>query len=215
VMIHQAGSTRIDAKLELGRPALLDDVGRTFRSLRVIIAHCGLPWVDEALFLLTKHPNCYAELSSLIASVSRRDPSPNPPRRGPTLLTDHLLDVLAVGRLSFEEERDDLFERVPVGLEQLVRACVSLLEQPGDLLVDHPLRVLRILPSRERLGSKVLGAVLGEPDRPEAGLIPNSRTILVASCVAPARSFAAPEEISPITRRSAARPPRRTASESR
>jgi predicted TIM-barrel fold metal-dependent hydrolase len=73
VMIHQAGSTRIDAKLELGRPAMLDDVGRTFRELRVIIAHCGLPWVDEALFLLTKHPNFYAELSYLIASVSRRD----------------------------------------------------------------------------------------------------------------------------------------------
>ena len=73
VMIHQAGSTRIDAKLELGRPAMLDDVGRTFRDLRVIIAHCGLPWVDEALFLLTKHPNFYAELSYLIASVSRRD----------------------------------------------------------------------------------------------------------------------------------------------
>lgn len=73
VMIHQAGSTRIDAKLELGRPALLDDVGRTFRDLRVIVAHCGLPWVDEALFLLTKHPNFYAELSYLIASLSRRD----------------------------------------------------------------------------------------------------------------------------------------------
>lgn len=73
VMIHQAGSTRIDSKLELGRPALLDDVGRVFRDLRVIIAHCGLPWVDEALFLLTKHPNFYAELSYLIASVTRRD----------------------------------------------------------------------------------------------------------------------------------------------
>jgi predicted TIM-barrel fold metal-dependent hydrolase len=73
VMIHQAGSTRIDAKLELGRPAILDDIGRTFRDLRVIIAHCGLPWVDEALFLLTKHPNFYAELSYFIASVSRRD----------------------------------------------------------------------------------------------------------------------------------------------
>jgi predicted TIM-barrel fold metal-dependent hydrolase len=72
-MIHQAGSTRIDAKLELGRPAMLDDVGRMFRDLRVIIAHCGLPWVDEALFLLTKHPNFYTELSYLIASVSRRD----------------------------------------------------------------------------------------------------------------------------------------------
>jgi predicted TIM-barrel fold metal-dependent hydrolase len=73
VMIHQAGSTRIDAKLELGRPAMLDDIGREFRDLRIIIAHCGLPWVDEALFLLTKHPNFYAELSYLIATLTRRD----------------------------------------------------------------------------------------------------------------------------------------------
>lgn len=73
VMIHQAGSTRIDAKLELGRPALLDDIGREFRDLRVIIAHCGHPWVDEALFLLTKHPNFFAELSYMIAALSRRD----------------------------------------------------------------------------------------------------------------------------------------------
>ena len=73
VMIHQAGSTRIDARLELGRPVLLDDIGREFRELRVIIAHCGLPWVDEALYLLTKHPNFYAELSYLIATLTRRD----------------------------------------------------------------------------------------------------------------------------------------------
>jgi len=72
-MIHQAGSTRIDAKLELGRPAMLDDIGREFRDLRVIIAHCGLPWVDEALFLLTKHPNFFTELSYLIATLTRRD----------------------------------------------------------------------------------------------------------------------------------------------
>lgn len=73
VMIHQAGSTRIDAKLELGRPALLDDIGRELRDLRVIVAHCGIPWVDEALFLLTKHPNFYTELSYLIATLTRRD----------------------------------------------------------------------------------------------------------------------------------------------
>jgi predicted TIM-barrel fold metal-dependent hydrolase len=74
VMIHQAGSTRIDAALELGRPALLDDVGRCFRDLRVIVAHCGHPWVDEALFLLTKHPNFYALTSQ------RRSSRPGTPR---------------------------------------------------------------------------------------------------------------------------------------
>ncbi|MDR1798839.1 MAG: amidohydrolase family protein [Bifidobacteriaceae bacterium] len=73
VMVHQAGSTRIDASLNLGRPALLDDIGRQFRDLTVIVAHCGLPWTDEAMFLLTKHPNFYAELSYHIATITRRD----------------------------------------------------------------------------------------------------------------------------------------------
>ena len=73
VMFHQAGSTRIDASLGLGRPALLDDVGREFRDLVVIIAHMGIPWQDEALFLLTKHPNFYGELSYLIAALSPRE----------------------------------------------------------------------------------------------------------------------------------------------
>jgi predicted TIM-barrel fold metal-dependent hydrolase len=73
VMVHQAGSTRIDARLSLGRPALLDDVGREFRDLVVILAHCGIPWIDEAMFLLTKHPNFYADLSYHIATLSRRN----------------------------------------------------------------------------------------------------------------------------------------------
>jgi predicted TIM-barrel fold metal-dependent hydrolase len=73
VMVHQAGSTRIDAKMEYARPALLDDIGREFRDLKVIIAHCGVPWIDEAMFLLTKHPNFYAELSYHIATITRRD----------------------------------------------------------------------------------------------------------------------------------------------
>ena len=70
VMVHQAGSTRIDARMEYARPALLDAAGRHFRELRLTIAHCGLPWVDEALFMLTKHPNFFAELSYYSATVT-------------------------------------------------------------------------------------------------------------------------------------------------
>ena len=70
VMVHQAGSTRIDARMEYARPALLDAAGRHFRSLRLTIAHVGLPWVDEALFMLTKHPNFFAELSYYIATCT-------------------------------------------------------------------------------------------------------------------------------------------------
>ncbi len=73
VMVHQAGSTRIDARMEYARPALLDAAGRHFRNLRLTIAHCGLPWVDEALFMLTKHPNFFAELSYYIATVTAEE----------------------------------------------------------------------------------------------------------------------------------------------
>jgi predicted TIM-barrel fold metal-dependent hydrolase len=59
--------------MDLGRPALLDDVGREFRDLRLIIAHCGIPWVSEAMFMLTKHPNFYADLSYHLATVTRHD----------------------------------------------------------------------------------------------------------------------------------------------
>jgi predicted TIM-barrel fold metal-dependent hydrolase len=70
VMVHQAGSTRIDARMEYARPALLDAAGRHFRDLRLTIAHVGLPWVDEALFMLTKHPNFFTELSYYIATAT-------------------------------------------------------------------------------------------------------------------------------------------------
>lgn len=73
VMVHQAGSTRIDARMEYARPAMLDDIGREFRDLVVILAHCGIPWIDEAMFMLTKHPNFYADLSYHIATITRRD----------------------------------------------------------------------------------------------------------------------------------------------
>jgi predicted TIM-barrel fold metal-dependent hydrolase len=70
VMVHQAGSTRIDARMEYARPALLDAAGRQFRGLRLTIAHVGLPWVDEALFMLTKHPNFFTEVSYYIATAT-------------------------------------------------------------------------------------------------------------------------------------------------
>ena len=70
VMVHQAGSTRVDARMEHANPAQLDVIGRNFPNLRVILAHCGIPWVDEALFMLTKHPNFYTELSYHIATVT-------------------------------------------------------------------------------------------------------------------------------------------------
>lgn len=71
VMLHMAGSSAIDAPMKYSKPMLLDDVGRKFRKLRVIIGHMGIPWEKEALFMLQKHPNFYAELSYFNGTIDR------------------------------------------------------------------------------------------------------------------------------------------------
>jgi hypothetical protein len=53
------------AKMEFGRPMLLDEVAREFPNLRIIISHLGYPWIDETLVLLSKHPNVYADVAGL------------------------------------------------------------------------------------------------------------------------------------------------------
>ncbi|MGC8551932.1 MAG: amidohydrolase family protein [Phycisphaerae bacterium] len=53
-------------RLEYARPILLDEVARTFPDLRLVIAHCGYPWVDETLTLLAKHQHVYADVAGLL-----------------------------------------------------------------------------------------------------------------------------------------------------
>jgi len=54
------------AKLEFAKPVLLDEVAREYPDLRIVIAHLGYPWVHEAIVLLGKHTNVYADVSGLL-----------------------------------------------------------------------------------------------------------------------------------------------------
>jgi predicted TIM-barrel fold metal-dependent hydrolase len=53
-------------KMEYARPHLLDEVARAFPNLKIVISHMGYPWVDEALVLLGKHPNVFADVAALL-----------------------------------------------------------------------------------------------------------------------------------------------------
>jgi predicted TIM-barrel fold metal-dependent hydrolase len=53
------------AKLEFGRPLLLDEVAREFPELRIIISHMGFPWIEETIVLLGKHAHVYADVAGL------------------------------------------------------------------------------------------------------------------------------------------------------
>jgi predicted TIM-barrel fold metal-dependent hydrolase len=73
VMIHQSSTPARYAPLELGRPALLDAVGRAFPDLKVIVAHAGFPWLDECTVLVGRHPNFYMDVSFTSSLLTREE----------------------------------------------------------------------------------------------------------------------------------------------
>jgi uncharacterized protein len=66
VMIHTGTSIFPGARNLYAQPMLADDVGVDFPDLTVILAHGGRPlWMNEAFFLIRRHPNFYMDISSI------------------------------------------------------------------------------------------------------------------------------------------------------
>ncbi len=65
IMWHQGTTFPSEAKLRVANPLLLEDVAMDFPSLRMIIAHLGHPWEEDAIALVRKCPNLYMDISAV------------------------------------------------------------------------------------------------------------------------------------------------------
>ena len=64
-----------DVCCERMRPIKLDRVARRFPELKIVVAHLGNPWFDEAAVLIRFHKNVYADLTGpSLGWRSRRSP---------------------------------------------------------------------------------------------------------------------------------------------
>jgi hypothetical protein len=57
--------------IEFARPLAWDEPARAFPKLRILIGGLGWPWVDECLAMLSRHPNLFAETSTLVPTPWR------------------------------------------------------------------------------------------------------------------------------------------------
>ncbi|MDH3199162.1 MAG: amidohydrolase family protein [Candidatus Krumholzibacteria bacterium] len=66
VMIHTGTSIFPGARSKYGNPLEIDDVAIDFPDLRIVMAHGGRPfWMDEAFFILRRHPNVLLDVSGI------------------------------------------------------------------------------------------------------------------------------------------------------
>jgi predicted TIM-barrel fold metal-dependent hydrolase len=69
LLVHQGTTFARAGSLLQARPILLDEIALRFPELRMVIAHLGHPWFEEAIAVVRRHPHVYADVSAL---VSRR-----------------------------------------------------------------------------------------------------------------------------------------------
>lgn len=66
VTIHTGTSVFPGARSRLGNPMDVDDVAVDFPRMTILLAHGGRPlWMDEAFFVVRRHPNVRLELSGI------------------------------------------------------------------------------------------------------------------------------------------------------
>jgi predicted TIM-barrel fold metal-dependent hydrolase len=65
ILFHQGTTFPRRAPLKWANPILLEDVALAFPKLRMIVAHLGHPWEAEAVVLIRKQPNVFADISAL------------------------------------------------------------------------------------------------------------------------------------------------------
>lgn len=63
VFFHNGAPLSSTAVMDYAQPYLLDEIARTFTSLKIIIGSMGRPFVEQTVALLDKHKNVYADLT--------------------------------------------------------------------------------------------------------------------------------------------------------
>lgn len=66
ILTHAAFHSIASTRMEVAKPLLYDSVAREFPNLKIILAHIGLPWFEDAMVMVRKHPNVFADISPAI-----------------------------------------------------------------------------------------------------------------------------------------------------
>lgn len=66
MLIHQGTTFARASSLLRARPIVIDEIALRHPTLKIVIAHVGHPWFDEAIAVVRRHPHVYADISGLV-----------------------------------------------------------------------------------------------------------------------------------------------------
>jgi uncharacterized protein len=67
MLIHQGTTFSRAGSLLKAHPLVLDEIALRYPRLKIVIAHVGHPWVDDAIAVVRRHPYVFADISALVS----------------------------------------------------------------------------------------------------------------------------------------------------
>jgi uncharacterized protein len=67
MLIHQGTTFSLAGPLKYAQPVLLDEIALRYPHLKMIIAHVGHPWFEDAIAVTRRHENVFADISALVS----------------------------------------------------------------------------------------------------------------------------------------------------
>ena len=139
LLIHTAGlGAHLPAfRAALGSPLLLEEVVVKHPRLRLYFENAGYPFLDDAIALMTQHPQVYADLSTITWIIPR------------TAFHRYLRALVEAGlgrRLMFGSDQMEWPETIDLAVEAIESATFLSADQKRDIFYNNAARFLRRSP---------------------------------------------------------------------
>ncbi|MBI2939709.1 MAG: amidohydrolase [Chloroflexi bacterium] len=66
ILVHAARQGTPIAPMKYANPILFDEVAQLYPDLTIVLAHLGNPWIGDAMVVIRKHRNVYADLAACV-----------------------------------------------------------------------------------------------------------------------------------------------------
>jgi predicted TIM-barrel fold metal-dependent hydrolase len=65
ITMHMGTTYTRQSPVDLGRPLHVEPIALAYPDLKLVIGHMGHPWCEDAIVIIRKQPNVYADISAL------------------------------------------------------------------------------------------------------------------------------------------------------
>ena len=137
VLIHTEGiaGPSPDFRIADGHPELLQEVLEKYPDLRLYMENAGYPFLGEAISLMYRYPNVYADLSTITWII---------PRKTFYNYLEGLVDAGLGSRLMFGSDQMFWPESIELAIEAIESAPFLSHDQKRDIFYNNAARFLRL-----------------------------------------------------------------------